>query len=187
MTKMWDTGRSPRRFSISHMTSVPLNSVLASSSCSLILPQSQKMWVSRAWSLIIPLFLICLKHSWFRLLKLPFRVVLSALCIVSASVCRHSALMITRITMTALLDREICTSGKWWSRHSNLLALKSTLVMIILSWLALCGDKVPLKAACVDMRSLSAFSPVTSSHPEWDHYVLDAAGHFLALWTWWVR
>lgn len=103
------------------------------------------------------------------IIKLPFRVVLSALCIVSASVGGHSTLMITRITMTALVDREICTSGKWWSQHTNLLALKSTLVMIILSWLALCGGKVPLKAACVDVCSLSAFSPVTSSHPEWDH------------------
>lgn len=89
------------------------------------------------------------------IIKLPFRVVLSALCTVWASVCGHSALMITRITVTALVARDIRTTGKQWSRHSNLLALKPTLAMISLSWLALCGDKVPLKAACVDVCSLS--------------------------------
>ena len=69
------------------------------------------MWVS--WGLVSDNpFVFNLSKTFLVLviIKLPFHVVLSALCIVSASVCGHSALMITRITMAALLDREM---HKW--------------------------------------------------------------------------
>lgn len=94
------------------MTSAPLNSALASSSCSLVLPQSQKTWVSRGLESDNPFVFNLSKTSLVLvIIKLPFRVVLSALCIDSASVCGHSALMIARITMTAFAGQK--NMHKW--------------------------------------------------------------------------